>query len=418
LLPLFAIVTAVAIFLAYALWIRTRRHQVNFTIPPETELPALMHTLAGLTWSRVVEGNSVEIVQNSGFFDALLDDVGKARSHVHFETFLWQNGSVSDRMVDVLTAKAREGVEVRVLVDQRGAITTSPRVWAALREGGCDFRVYHRARLRELAWYNNRDHRKIAVIDADIAWTFGHGIADMWGPSADQPAGWRDTAGRFRGPVVNELQSAFLENWMKVTRNALAGERYFPAQKRAGSIAMHVAYVAPPETISAVKRLYYLAIAAAKREVILQNPYFIPDRHAIALCARAVARGVDVKLMLPTSDTSDFPVVQHASHRYYGPLLQSGARIWEYRRSGMHQKVMVVDREWCTVGSTNFDPRSFNINDEITVAIYDAGIAGELSAAFEADVKDAEEWTLERWNARSLRHRLTDRASALLKRQL
>lgn len=409
---------AVAVFLGYMLWVRSRRHQLEFPFLSEPDVQTLMHSLAGLTWSHVVEGNAVEIIQNSGFFTSLLDDVRGARDHVHFETFLWQNGNISDRIVDVFTAKAREGVEVRVLVDQRGAATTSPRVWAALREGGCNFRVYHRARLHELPWYNNRDHRKIAIIDARVGYTFGHGVADMWGGSADDPAGWRDTAGRFRGPVVNELQSAFLENWMKVTKHALVGSRYFPRQEPAGKSPVHVAYVAPPETISAVKRLYYLAIAAAKREIILQNPYFIPDRHAIELCARAAARGVSVNLMLPTSGTSDFPVVQHASHRYYGPLLKSGARIWEHTRCGLHQKVMVVDREWCTIGSTNFDPRSFNINDEITVAIYDKGIAEELAAAFEDDLRHAEEWTLQRWNARTAWHRAVDRGSALMKRQL
>jgi cardiolipin synthase len=181
---------------------------------------------------------------------------------------------------------------------------------------------------------------------------------------------------------------------------------------------MHVAWAAPPETPSAVQRLYYIAIAAARRELILQNPYFIPDRQAVRLYAEAVKRGVKVRLMLPTSATSDFPIVQHASHFYYGPLLAAGATISEYTRSGLHQKVMIVDREWCTIGSTNFDPRSFRINDEISVAIYDRGVAEELASAFESDAAHSEEWTLERWNARSAGHRLRDRLSVLLKRQL
>ncbi|HKR64368.1 MAG TPA: phospholipase D-like domain-containing protein, partial [Thermoanaerobaculia bacterium] len=289
-------------------------------------------------------------------------------------------------------------------------------VWAQLRKGGVDFRVYHRARLRELGFYNNRDHRKIAVLDGRVGYTFGHGIADMWG--SGRGGGWRDTAARFEGPVVGELQTAFLENWVKVNRRALVGDAYFPELPEAGTIPMHVAWAAPPETTTAVQRLYYLGIAAARRELILQNPYFIPDRHAVRLYADAVRRGVRVRLMLPTSGTSDFPVVQHASHYYYGPLLRAGATIYEYTRSGIHQKVMVVDREWCTVGSTNFDPRSFRINDEISVAIYDRDVATELAHAFESDLSGAEQWTLERWNERSLAHQLRDRASVLVKRQL
>jgi cardiolipin synthase len=405
---------AVAGVLAFVLWSRTRRRNVHFDLP-DVALPDLMHSIAALTWGRVIEGNAVRIIQDSSFFDELLGDTESARHHVHLETFLWENGFVSDRVEEALCAAARRGIEVRVLVDHRGAKTTTPDVWSRLREHGVDFRVYHRARLRELGFYNNRDHRKIAVIDGRIGYTFGHGIADMWGGRHD---GWRDTAARFEGPVVRELQTAFLENWTKVQRTALAGAEYFPDLEPAGTIPMHVAWAAPPETASAVQRLYYLAIAAARREIILQNPYFIPNSHAVRLYAEAVARGVKVRLMLPTSRTSDFPIVQHASHFYYGPLLAAGATIYEYERAGLHQKVLIVDREWCTIGSTNFDPRSFRINDEISVAIYDRGVAEELAEAFEDDVRHSEEWTLERWNTRTFGHRVTDRLSVLAKRQL
>jgi cardiolipin synthase A/B len=321
---------AVAGVLAFVLWSRTRRRNVHFDLP-DVALPDLMHSIAALTWGRVIEGNSVLIIQDSSFFDELLGETEHARHHVHLETFLWENGFVSDRVEAALCAAARRGIEVRVLVDHRGAKTTTPDVWSRLREHGVDFRVYHRARLRELGFYNNRDHRKIAVIDGRIGYTFGHGIADMWGGRHD---GWRDTAARFEGPVVRELQTAFLENWTKVQRTALAGAEYFPDLEPAGTIPMHVAWAAPPETASAVQRLYYLAIAAARHEIILQNPYFIPNSHAVSLYAEAVARGVKVQLMLPTSRTSDFPIVQHASHFYYGPLLAAGATIFEYGAPG------------------------------------------------------------------------------------
>jgi cardiolipin synthase len=412
------IAIAVAIVLAYLLWIRSRRRSVEFPVPDTDDLRMLIHSIAGLTWGRVIEGNRVAVIQNSAFFDAFLQDVERATHHVHLESFLWEDGAISDRISETLSRRARAGIEVRVLVDQRGAKQTSPYVWTRLRKGGVDFRVYHRARLREIAWYNHRDHRKIAVIDGRIGYTFGHGIGDMWGGTPDEPNGWRDTAARMEGPAVSELQAAFLENWIKVTRRALVGAQYFPALQAAGETPVHVAYIAPPETSSAVKRLYYLAIAAARRELILQNPYFIPDRQALRLCSEAVRRGVAVSLMLPTATKSDFPIVQHASHHYYGPLLGAGARIYEYSRCGLHQKVMVVDREWCTIGSTNFDPRSFNINDEITVAMYDPAIAQELAEAFEEDVRHAEEWTWQRWQARTLRHRVIDRLSVFPRRQL
>ena len=407
----FAAVAAIAL---WVLWVRSRRKHVRIVLAPGATIQSLARSFAGLTWGHLTEGNRVRIVQNAAFFHALIEDIGAARHHVHLETFLWEDGAVSDIVAAALESKAAEGVTVRVLVDQRGAKQTSPRVWAGLRAAGCDFRVYHRARVRELAWYNNRDHRKIAIIDGRIGWTFGHGIADMWG---DQ-GGWRDTAARFEGPVVNDLQAAFFDNWMAVTRTAPAGDDYFPRLEASGTTPVHVAYITQPETSSAVERLYYLAIAAAKTELILENPYFIPNRHAVALLREACARGVDVKLLLPTADTSDFPIVQHASHWYYGPLLAAGARIWEFTQSGIHQKVMIVDREWCTIGSTNFDPRSFNINDEITVAIHDPEVANELAAEFDRDRTGAFEWTLRYWEDRNARHRIIDRMSAMLKRQL
>jgi cardiolipin synthase len=416
LLPLGITLVAVliAVVVGFLLWSRSRRKHVHFDLPPDLAGRELMRSIAALTFSHVVEGNSVTVVQNSAFFDRFLEDASRAEHHVHLETFLWMDGSVSDHVVDALAACARRGIEVRVLVDQRGGKTTSSNTWGALRGAGVDFRVYHRARLQEIGWYNNRDHRKIVVVDGRIGYTFGHGIADMWSAGS----GWRDTAARLEGPIVGELQMAFLENWIKVNGPALVGDAYFPKLERAGGIPMHVAWAAPPETMSAVQRLYYLAIASARREILLQNPYFIPDRHAVKLYTDAVRRGVDVRLMLPTSGTSDFPIVQHASHYYYGPLLHAGATIYEYTRSGIHQKVMVVDRTWCTLGSTNFDPRSFRINDEISVAIHDATVAEELAAAFEEDVSGAEQWTLERWVGRSFGHRTRDRASVLVKRQL
>jgi len=404
---------AVALF---ALWSRARRRHVYFELRGHVDRGTLMRAIAALTWGRVVEGNAVRIIQNARFFDALIEDVANASHHVHLETFLWMDGEVSDSVVEALTAAAARGVEVRVLVDQRGGKTTSPAVWRKLQDAGVAFRVYHRARWRELGWYNTRDHRKIAVIDGRIGYTFGHGIADMWGKG--RGGGWRDTAARMEGPVVGELQMAFLENWVKVTRSAVVSTDYFPELGRRGDTAIQVAWAAPPETASAVQRLYYLAIAAARREIIMQNPYFIPDRHAVKLYADAAKRGVRVRLMLPTSGTSDFPIVQHASHYYYGPLLRAGAVIYEYTASGIHQKVMVVDREWCTIGSTNFDPRSFHINDEISVAIYDEAIATELAEEFERDIAGAESWSLERWTTRSFGHRVRDRLSVLAKSQL
>ena len=415
-----AVLIPVALLLAYIVWVKSRRRPLRYLVDRTDDAASLAPAFAGLTWGHLVHGNSVEIVQNARFFDSLLDDIGKARDSVHLETFLWRNGIVSDRFAEGLVAASQRGVEVRVLVDQRGAKQTSPAVWARLRAGGCDFRVYHRARFREFAWYNHRDHRKIAVIDGRIGYTFGHGIADMWGGNPQEMVGWRDTAARFKGPVVNSLQSGFFENWTRTTGEALASARFFPELAPAGDVSVHVAFVSPRETPSSVQRLYYLAIASAREEIILQNPYFIPDRQALALFEAAVKRGVRVRIMLPTAERSDFAIVQHASHYFYGFLLRLGVELLEYdlEKSGLHQKVLIIDRSWCTVGSTNFDPRSFRINDEITVAIHDASIAEDLRRCFDEDAVHAHRWTLAEWDGRDFVHRVKDRAAAVVKRQL
>lgn len=405
------------LLLAYVLWGRTRRSPLHANIP-EGDIASLMRSMAGLTWGHVTEGNLVTIAQNNGFFDALLADVGEATHSIHLETFLWRDSTISERVTDALSARARNGVEVRVLVDQRGAKRTSPRIWQQLRDAGVDFRVYHRMRFREFALYNHRDHRKIAVIDARVGYTFGHGIDDMWGGTPEEPTGWRDTAARFQGPVVNDLQGAFFDNWALAAGVVMAGEKYFPEQPSPGSTPLHVAYVRQPGTLSAVHRLYSLAIAGARREIILQNPYFLPDRHALALFAGAVKRGVKVSIMLPTSATSDFSIVQHASHHFYGSLLRLGVRVDEFTRSGLHQKVMIVDREWCSIGSTNFDPRSFRINEEISVAGLDKALAEQLYAAYQDDLTHADLWTLSRWQQRTLGHKIKDWGAALCRRQL
>jgi cardiolipin synthase len=412
------VVFLTALVLTYFVWSRMRRKRIDLLLPAGYDLASLFRSLAALTWGHVTEGNRVTIVQNSSFFDAMLDDAARATHSIHLETFLWRDSAISERMTAALSARASEGIEVRVLVDQRGAKKTSPETWARLRAAGVDFRVYHRMRFREFARYNQRDHRKIAVIDGRIGYTFGHGIDDMWGGNADHPDGWRDTGARFEGPAVAELQAAFFDNWGVTTGRLPAGDAYFPALPPAGDTPVFVAYIQQNETPSAVQRLYYFAIAAARREILVQNPYFLPDRQARSLFAAAVNRGVKVSIMLPTSAKSDFSIVQHASHFYYGPLLAMGIRVYEHTASGLHQKVMIVDGELSIIGSTNFDPRSFRINEEISVAMLDTTIAAELRAAFDADVKNAELWTMERWRARTASHKLRDRMSAWCKREL
>jgi cardiolipin synthase len=266
---------------------------------------------------------------------------------------------------------------------------------------------YRPLRLSNLGRLNGRDHRKLAIVDGRVGFAFGHGIADQWLGSAQDRDHWRDTGVRVEGPIVGALQSAFTENWVEETGEVLYGERYFPRLQAAGTSQAHVAYHFQHGSVSAVDLLYRLTFAAAQRELLIQNPYLVPDKDVLELLGRAAARGVDVRLMLP-GEVTDSQTVRHAGHHLYAGLLRRGVRIYEYQPTLNHQKVMVVDELWSHVGSTNLDNRSFESNDEVSLGIVDPAIAAELRAAFFADLRHCVEVDLAGHRGRGLRHRLLD----------
>lgn len=393
-----------------------RTPRFRFSRPVTTE--DLAHSFAAIGHGTLTHGNIVEIFQNGKLIDAMLDDFLAARETIHLEAYLWEPGELCSRVISVLMLKAREGVETRVVIDAQGSKKFRHEIESELRKAGVNVRVYHPFSLLHPLRYNRRDHRKLAIVDAGVAYIFGHGIADPWGGDADRENRWRDTGARLQGPVVNQIQRAFQENWVATAGELLTGSRYFREQPATGTTTAHLAYLATKKGASAVQALYLLAIASAQQEIIIQNPYFIPGERSIEFLRSALMRGVQVRLMVPTDRTSDFPVVQHASHHFFGSLLPHGAEILEYERSGIHQKVMVIDRKWCCIGSTNFDLRSFYLNDEVTLGMFDESIAAELVAAYENDAQHARRWTQQAWNERDLWHRCRDWLCALAAPQL
>ncbi|HEY4640178.1 MAG TPA: phospholipase D-like domain-containing protein, partial [Thermoanaerobaculia bacterium] len=196
--------------------------------------------------------------------------------------------------------------------------------------------------------------------------------------------------------------------WIEETGEVPAGDKYFPNVPPAGLTSTHLAYTSPTGSVSSVQVLYYLAITSAKKSILIQNPYMLPDSDAIAALAAAVKRGVDVRIMVPATTSTDSPIVQHASHHQFGALLKSGVKIWEFQRTLIHQKIMVVDGVWSCVGSTNFDDRSFQHNDEISMAFIDPQLAQQLRMTFNDDLKSAQQRTFREWSARPLWHKTID----------
>jgi len=305
-----------------------------------------------------------------------------------------------------------------VLVDASGGRKLKGEVLDALKRAGVRVAHFHPIRISNLGRLNNRDHRKLAIIDGRIAYIGGHCIADEWLGNAQDKKHYRDTAFRVAGPVVNRLQAAFAENWIEETGEIPADDKHFPPLAPVGPSTAHVAFTSPSGSVSSVQVLYYLAITAARREILIQNPYLLPDREAIEALAAAVRRGVDVKIMVPTDDATDSALVQHASHHHFGTLLRRSVKIWEYDRTLLHQKVMVVDGIWSSVGSTNFDDRSFQLNDEVNIGVLDPKVAAQLRADFQADLRYARQRTFKEWENRSWWHKLTDGLAYLGRSQL
>jgi cardiolipin synthase len=283
-----------------------------------------------------------------------------------------------------------------------------------MQEAGCDITLFHPRTLKNIGVVFERDHRKIAVLDGRVAWVGGHCITDHWLGNAEDREHYRDISVRLRGPLVQAVQSAFSENWIAETGRLFVGDDVYPPLEPAGDVTAHVAMLKPEGSPPAVKLLHYAAICCAKKRIRIQNPYFIPEPDAIDALGRAVARGVDVQVMVPAAEASDSPMVQHTAHRNFDRLLASGVQMLEYRRTLLHQKVMVVDGVWCAVGSSNFDDRSFETNDEIVVAFYDAALARKLEEIFERDRPHCVPLDLTAWRNRGLFHRVQDNVLYLL----
>ena len=409
-MPLLGIV----VLLSLSIWSIKRHRNPRLNIASDMPIDKLVPSLAGLALATPVAGNAVDILENAAFFDVLVERIRAARHSVHFETFLWEDGVLGRRIAEALSEQARAGRQVRVLLDAIGARKLGRAVERQMKDAGCEVAFFHRKQFRNIGVLNDRDHRKLVVIDGREAFVGGHCIKDEWLGDAKRGKRYCDISLRLRGPVVASIQSAFSENWVAETGRLFLGNEVFPPLESAGKVSIHAAYVKPEGSPPAVKILHHTAVCLARKRIWIQNPYFIPDPGTIDAFAAAVSRGVDVRVLLPSAQASDNRLVQHASHRNYEKLLRSGVRLFEYPHTLLHQKVMTVDGVWTAVGSSNFDDRSFETNDEITLGIDDAEIAKRMDAIFERYAQHAREVALDQWHGRGWRHKLADHAAYMI----
>jgi cardiolipin synthase len=413
-----AVYVTLLIVLVLLLWSARRERESHVRVPDLANLEQALPSIAGLTGSPFLPGNRVQLLQNGDeFFPALLRDIAAARETIHLETYVWWEGDICKTIAEALAARARQGVEVRLTLDAVGAKNGDKDLFKMMEDAGVRIARFHPFSLGDIGLFNNRTHRKVAVFDGRVAYVFGHGIAQEWTGHAQDEEHWRDTGARLEGPIVGQVQSVFSENWLEQTAEPIVGQRYFPALSPAGSVRAQMTASSPQGGVSKLELLFKLAIATAQKELLIQNPYFIPDGEVVGLLQKAVRRGVKVRIMLPGAVT-DSSVVRHAGHRRYEELLSHGVEIYEYKPTLNHQKVLVVDGLWSHVGSANFDDRSLDINDEASVGLIDPEVASELREAFSNDLKLSHQVTLAEWKQQSAWHRLVDRVSYLINEQL
>ena len=380
--------------------------------------PQFLRSMGSLLGPAIVDGNRlVTLLNGDRIFPAMLEAIRGATRTITFETYIYWSGKVGDEFADALSERARAGVKVHVLLDWVGSGKAKQEYLDEMKAAGVEVEKYHPLHWYNLARINNRTHRKILVVDGRIGFTGGVGIADKWAGNAQDPEHWRDSHFRLEGPAVAQMQAAFMDNWMKTQSEVLHGEEYFPALAPVGTALAQVFKSSPREGSESVRLMYLLSIASARKRILIANSYFVPDDLSVETIVKARQRGVDVEIIVPGTKI-DAELVRKASRSRWGDLLEAGVEIYEYQPTMYHCKVMVVDDLWVSVGSTNFDNRSFRLNDEENLNVYDADFAREQVRDFEADRAKSHRVTFAEWKARPLGEKILEHAAGLLRGQL
>jgi cardiolipin synthase len=407
----YLVALAIAFALSTALTLLNRPRQIAYGFPHlfsvrDATFLASAHALSDPC---VIAGNRVTILANGdAFFPAMLSAIAGARQSVNLESYIFWSGTVADRFRDALAERASHGVAVRILLDAVGSGGKVARTDVeALRRAGCVVDFFHPLHPWMLDSINNRTHRRILVVDGKVGFTGGAGIADVWLGNAQAPGRWRDTQVRVEGPVVAQLQAAFQDNWAEAHGEALLGEKYFPRLEPSGSALCQVILSSPRTANSAVKLLYAVSISSASRNIYLSNSYFLPEEDSSALLVAAARRGVDVKILVP-GKVNDVPATKAGGRSAFGALLAGGVKIYEYQPTMFHPKTMVVDGIFATIGSTNFDHRSFHLNDEINLTVFDEPSAHRLEGMFLEDLGKSRPYTYAEWLKRPWKQRLVE----------
>ena len=406
----FALIALIALALCQSGCATRQTRGIAYKIQPKyaADDPQFRRTIANLLGPSLAGGNRITGLRNGDqLFPAMLEAIRSATNSICLETYIYWSGETGEQFAEALAQKAREDVKVHVLVDWYGSSWIDNNMFSKMREAGVELEKHN-----PLLWYstariNHRDHRKILVVDGQSGFIGGAGIGDKWMGNADSPDHWRDTMFKVEGPVVAQLQGAFCDNWVKSSGHVLYGNAYFPELKPIGEDQAQVFISAPRDGVENVRLMYLLSLASARKTIRIATPYFVPGDLTEDALVDACQRGVKVEILLPGAITDARPV-RHASRAKWGRLLKAGVRFFEYQPTMYHCKMMIVDDLWVSVGSANFDNRSFRLNDEANLNIYSKSFAASQVAVFEEDKLQSREVTYDAWRKRGVGKRLSE----------
>jgi cardiolipin synthase len=398
----------------------TNSHPAVYALEPDfdTDSPEFRTTMAGATGMPLVDGNRVDIYNDGDeFYPAMLEAIESARFSITMEQYIFWNGQVGRRFAEAFAEKARDGIPVKLLVDAIGSATLGPDIFKILEAGGCQLAWFCPIHWYTLHRANQRDHRKSLIVDGQVAFTGGSGLADHWLGSAENEREWRDIQIRVEGPAARAQQAGFAQNWLVTTGEIVNGHEFFPEPHTAGNVPVQTILSSPSGGAGAAGTMYLIAVQCARRYLYIANPYFIPDARVIDMLALACRRGVTVKLMLAGMHNDTWWARQN-SLRLYGKLLEAGVEIYEYQPTMLHQKTMVVDGVWATIGTTNFDNRSFALSEETNICFHDLSLVEKLRAVFSADLLQCEQVELAKWKQRGVWQQTKELLASLIENQV
>jgi cardiolipin synthase len=386
---------------------------------PSNDSSDFLNLLESLADAKVNRTGNFKVLKNGGlFYTVELEAIRSASRSINLEAYIFQKSAIGYQFLEAMTERARSGVQVNIVLDAFGSMGATRAFFRPLLEAGGKVNWYNSPTWYRLTQLGNRTHRELLIVDGNIGFIGGAGIADQWFHGSHGQPPWRDTMVRVEGEAVLNLQATFAENWLAACGELLTSDAYFPgifcSHK---TIAMVVNSTSTVGGSTRARVLFQLLLASAKHSISITTPYFLPDKSLTRELCRAIEeRGVKVRILVP-GRKSDHLVTRSASRGGYGPLLKVGAEVYEYQPSMIHAKVMCIDDLWAVVGSTNFDNRSFGINDEVNLAVCDAAFTDRLEEDMSGDLQESCRISLEEWRRRPLIERVPELLGWIFERQ-